>query len=176
MYKFRTMTDEKDASGKLLPDDIRMTNFGKKLRGTSLDELPELINILKGEMSVVGPRPQLVRDMVFFTEKELKRQTVYPGLTGLAQICGRNNITWNEKFIYDLAYIKNISFSEDMRIIYRTIFKVSTQADIVTYGMATSEDYGDWLLRMKKLRLKCIKKKLIWQKEWLRSSNEYSIH
>lgn len=151
MYKFRTMTDEKDASGKLLPDDIRMTNFGKKLRATSLDELPELINILKGEMSVVGPRPQLVRDMVFFTEKELKRQTVYPGLTGLAQICGRNNITWNEKFIYDLAYIKNISFSEDMRIIYRTIFKVSTQADIVTYGMATSEDYGDWLLRMKKI-------------------------
>lgn len=151
MYKFRTMTDEKDASGKLLPDDIRMTNFGKKLRATSLDELPELINILKGEMSVVGPRPQLVRDMVFFTEKELKRQTVYPGLTGLAQICGRNNITWNEKFIYDLTYIKNISFSEDMRIIYRTIFKVSTQADIVTYGMATSEDYGDWLLRMKKI-------------------------
>lgn len=151
MYKFRTMTDEKDASGNLLSDDIRLTNFGKKLRATSLDELPELINILKGEMSVVGPRPQLVKDMVFFTEKEMKRQSVYPGLTGLAQICGRNNITWKEKFIYDLAYIKNISFTEDIRIIYRTIFKVTTQADIATYGMETSEDYGDWLLRMKKI-------------------------
>lgn len=147
MYKFRTMTDEKDSNSNLLPDNIRLTNFGRKLRATSLDELPELINILKGDMSVVGPRPQLVRDMVFFTEEEVKRQTVYPGLTGLAQICGRNNISWKEKFAYDLAYIKNISFTEDMRIIYRTIFKVSTQADIVTHGMETSEDYGDWLLR-----------------------------
>lgn len=151
MYKFRTMTDERDASGNLLPDDIRLTDFGKKLRATSLDELPELINIFKGEMSVVGPRPQLVRDMVFFTEEEMKRQAIRPGLTGLAQICGRNNITWKEKFAYDLAYIKNISFIEDMRIIYRTIFKVSTQADIATDGMETAEDYGDWLLRVGKI-------------------------
>lgn len=148
MYKFRSMTDERDADGNLLPDDVRLTPFGKKLRASSLDELPELINIIKGDMSVVGPRPQLVRDMVFFTEEEMKRQSVYPGLTGLAQICGRNNITWKEKFDYDLKYIKDISFFEDMRIIYRTIFKVSAQEDVSTDGMETAEDYGDWLLRM----------------------------
>lgn len=147
MYKFRSMTDERDENGKLLPDDVRLTEFGKKLRATSLDELPELINIFKGDMSVVGPRPQLVRDMVFFTEEEMQRQSVYPGLTGLAQICGRNNITWKEKFAFDLQYINNISFLEDMRIIYRTVFKVSAQEDIATDGMETAEDYGDWLLR-----------------------------
>lgn len=147
MYKFRSMTDERDADGNLLPDDVRLTDFGKKLRATSLDELPELVNILKGDMSVVGPRPQLVRDMVFFTEEEMQRQSVYPGLTGLAQICGRNNITWKEKFAFDLQYIKDISFFEDMRIIYRTVFKVSAQEDIATDGMETAEDYGDWLLR-----------------------------
>lgn len=147
MYKFRSMTDERDAEGNLLPDDVRLTAFGKKLRATSVDELPELINIFKGDMSVVGPRPQLVRDMVFFTKEEMTRQSVYPGLTGLAQICGRNNITWKEKFAYDLQYIKNISFLEDMRIIYRTVFKVSAQEDIATDGMETAEDYGDWLLR-----------------------------
>lgn len=148
MYKFRTMTDGRDENGNLLTDDVRLTAFGKKLRATSLDELPELINIFKGDMSVVGPRPQLVRDMVFFTEEEMKRQSVYPGLTGLAQICGRNNITWKEKFTYDLHYIQNITFLEDMRIIFRTIFKVSTQEDIATEGMETAEDYGDWLKRV----------------------------
>lgn len=147
MYKFRSMTDERDAEGNLLPDDVRLTEFGKKLRATSADELPELINIFKGDMSVVGPRPQLVRDMVFFTEEEMQRQSVYPGLTGLAQICGRNNITWKEKFAFDLQYIKDISFLEDMRIIFRTVFKVSAQEDIATDGMETAEDYGDWLLR-----------------------------
>lgn len=147
MYKFRSMTDERDENGELLPDNVRLTEFGKKLRATSMDELPELINIFKGDMSVVGPRPQLVRDMVFFTEEEMKRQSVYPGLTGLAQICGRNNITWKEKFAYDLEYIKDINFLEDMRVIYRTVFKVSAQEDIATYGMETAEDYGDWLLR-----------------------------
>ena len=147
MYKFRSMTDERDAEGNLLPDDVRLTEFGKKLRATSADELPELINIFKGDMSVVGPRPQLVRDMVFFTEEEMQRQNVYPGLTGLAQICGRNNITWKEKFAFDLQYIKDISFIEDMRIIFRTVFKVSAQEDIATDGMETAEDDGDWLLR-----------------------------
>ena len=147
MYKFRSMTNEKDENGKLLPDEMRLTDFGKWLRATSLDELPELINIIKGEMSVVGPRPQLVRDMVFFNEEQMKRQTVYPGLTGLAQICGRNNVTWEEKFKYDLEYIKNISFIEDMRIIYRTFFKVANQDDISTDGMETAEDLGDYLLR-----------------------------
>lgn len=151
MYKFRSMTDERNENGELLPDDVRLTEFGKKLRATSMDELPELINIFKGDMSVVGPRPQLVRDMVFFTDEEMKRQSVYPGLTGLAQICGRNNITWKEKFAYDLEYIKDINFLEDMRIIYRTVFKVSAQADVSTDGMETAEDYGDWLLRTEQI-------------------------
>lgn len=147
MYKFRSMTDERDEDGNLLPDDVRLTSFGKKLRESSLDELPELINIFKGDMSVVGPRPQLVRDMVFFSDKEMQRQSVLPGLTGLAQINGRNNISWEDKFKYDLQYIKDISFFEDMRIIYRTVFKVASQDDINTDGMETAEDYGDWLLR-----------------------------
>ena len=151
MYKFRTMTDVRDKEGNLLPDDLRLTVFGKKLRETSLDELPELINIFKGDMSVVGPRPQLVRDMVFFSDKEMQRQSVYPGLTGLAQISGRNNISWEEKFKYDLQYIDRIFFLEDMRIIYRTIFKVANQDDINTEGMETAEDYGDWLRRKKLL-------------------------
>lgn len=147
MYKFRSMTDERDEDGNLLPDDVRLTPFGKKLRESSLDELPELINIFKGDMSVVGPRPQLVRDMVFFSDEEMQRQSVLPGLTGLAQINGRNNISWEDKFKYDLQYIKNISFLEDMRIIYRTVFKVANQDDINTDGMETAEDYRDWLLR-----------------------------
>ena len=151
MYKFRTMTDARDKEGNLLPDDLRLTAFGKKLRETSLDELPELINIFKGDMSVVGPRPQLVRDMVFFSDQEMQRQSVYPGLTGLAQISGRNNISWEEKFKYDLQYIDRISFLEDMRIIYRTIFKVANQDDINTEGMETAEDYGDYLLRTYKI-------------------------
>lgn len=147
LYKFRSMTDGRDKDGNLLPDEERMTDFGRKLRSSSLDELPELWNILKGDMSIVGPRPQLVRDMVFFTEKEMHRQDVTPGLTGLAQISGRNNIDWKERFAYDLQYIKNINIKEDLRIIWRTIFKVSNQEDIATDGMETSEDYGDWLLR-----------------------------
>ena len=151
LYKFRSMTDEKDKDGNLLPDEDRMTDFGRKLRATSLDELPELWNILKGDMSIVGPRPQLVRDMVFFTEEELHRQDVTPGLTGLAQISGRNNIDWKERFAYDLKYIEKISLQEDLRIIWRTIFKVGNQEDIATDGMETSEDYGDWLLRQEKI-------------------------
>jgi len=147
LYKFRTMTNERDGDGNLLPDEQRMTDFGRKLRATSLDELPELINIIKGDMSVVGPRPQLVRDMVFFTDEEMKRQSVLPGLTGLAQISGRNNIDWKERFHYDFEYIKNIAFSNDLRILWRTIFKVGSQENIATDGMETSEDYGDWLLR-----------------------------
>ena len=147
LYKFRSMTDSRDKDGNLLPDEQRMTDFGRKLRATSLDELPELWNILKGDMSIVGPRPQLVRDMVFFTEEEMHRQDVTPGLTGLAQINGRNNIDWKERFAYDLKYTENINLFEDLRIIWRTIFKVSNQEDIATEGMETSEDYGDWLLR-----------------------------
>lgn len=149
LYKFRSMTDERDAKGNLLPDEQRMTDFGRRLRASSLDELPELWNILKGDMSMVGPRPQLVRDMVFFDEEEMHRQDVMPGLTGLAQINGRNNIDWKERFHYDLQYIKCISLTEDLRIIWRSVFKVVRQEDIATDGMETSEDYGDWLLRKK---------------------------
>ena len=141
------MTDERDAQGNLLPDEKRMTDFGRRLRASSFDEWPELFNILKGEMSIVGPRPQLVRDMVFFTEEEMHRQDVTPGLTGLAQISGRNAIDWKEKFRYDLQYIQNISFLTDLRIIYRTVFKVNAAEDITAAGMETAEDYGDWLLK-----------------------------
>ena len=147
LYKLRSMTDATDEAGNLLPDEARMTEFGRKLRATSLDELPELWNILKGDMSLVGPRPQLVRDMVFFTAGEMHRQDVTPGLTGLAQISGRNNIDWKERFRYDLQYIEQINLWEDLRILWRTVFKVSQQEDIATDGMETSEDYGDWLLR-----------------------------
>ena len=151
MYKFRSMTDERDEAGELLPDHVRLTDFGRKLRLTSLDELPELINILRGDMSLVGPRPQLVRDMVFFNEAQQQRQSVYPGLTGLAQISGRNNITWEEKFKYDLLYIQRITFYEDFRILYRTIFAVAEQEGISPDDMETGEDYGDYLLRLGKI-------------------------
>lgn len=151
LYKFRSMTDETDEQGNLLPDEQRMTEFGKKLRSTSLDELPEIFNILKGEMSWVGPRPQLVRDMVFFTEEEMKRQSVFPGLTGLAQVSGRNNIDWKERFRYDLQYVEQLSLLEDCKILWKTVFKVTAGADVATDGMETSEDYGDWLLREGKI-------------------------
>ncbi len=147
LYKFRSMTDEKDKDGNFLSDEARMTDLGRKLRATSLDELPELWNILKGDMSLVGPRPQLVRDMVFFTEEEMHRQYVTPGLTGLAQISGRNNIDWKARFAYDLQYAGKITLAEDIRIICLTIFKVAKKEDVSTNGMETSEDYGKWLLR-----------------------------
>ncbi len=147
MYKFRSMTDEKDSDGKLLPDEVRLTAFGKKLRSTSLDELPELVNILKGDMSIVGPRPQLVKDMVFMTLEQRKRHKVRQGLTGLAQINGRNSISWEEKLEYDLEYVENITFLRDLKIIIRTIFKVLKKDGITTYGMETAEDYGEYLLR-----------------------------
>lgn len=148
LYKFRTMTDERDANGNLLPDEKRMTPFGARLRETSLDELPELFNIIRGDMSLVGPRPQLVRDMVFMTPVQRMRHSVLPGLTGLAQINGRNNISWEDKLRWDLQYIKHISFRTDIAILLRTVFKVIKKDDIVTDGMETSEDLGDYLLRM----------------------------
>ena len=146
LIKFRTMTCEKDKDGNLLPDDKRLTKYGKFLRSTSLDELPELLNILIGDMSVIGPRPQLVRDMVFMTKRQRMRHRVRPGLSGLAQISGRNAINWENKLEYDTEYIQNITFLGDWKIIFLTIKKVFERADISTEGMETAEDLGDYLL------------------------------
>lgn len=147
LYKFRTMTNAKDENGNFLADEKRLTKFGKMLRSTSLDELPELINILKGDMSIVGPRPQLVKDMWFMTDEQRKRHDVRQGLTGLAQVNGRNNISWEEKINYDLEYINNITFLGDVKILIKTVEKVFKRSDIVTEGMDTSEDLCDYLLR-----------------------------
>lgn len=154
LYKFRSMTDERDKDGKLMSDKVRLTNFGKLLRKTSLDELPELINILKGDMSIIGPRPLLIRDMVFMTEQQRERHNVKPGLSGWAQINGRNSILWEEKLKYDLDYLECISFIFDVKILLLTITKVIKPEDI-TYGdMVTSEDFGDYLLRTGKIQKK----------------------
>lgn len=131
LYKFRTMTDAKDKNGNLLPDEVRLTKFGKMLRSTSLDELPELLNILRGDMAVVGPRPLLVEYLPYYTKEEKHRHDVRPGLTGLAQINGRNTLTWEEKFSYDIKYVKNISFVNDMKIILKTVEKVFKRSDIL---------------------------------------------
>lgn len=130
LYKFRTMTDKRDIDGNLLPDEYRLTKFGKFLRSTSLDELPELINIIKGDMAIVGPRPLLVEYLPYYTEEEKHRYDVRPGLTGLAQVNGRNEISWEEKLKYDTEYIKEISFYSDLKIIFKTIKKTIKRKDI----------------------------------------------
>lgn len=147
MIKYRTMTNAKDADGKLLPDDQRLTGFGKLMRKLSIDELPEIFNIFLGQMSVVGPRPQLVRDLVFFDQNAIKRQSIKPGLTGWAQVNGRNNITWEQKFALDLEYLQKQSLWLDIKILFMTVFKVFARRDINTEGMETAEDLGDYLLR-----------------------------
>ena len=147
LIKFRTMSNEKDKDGNLLPDNVRLNSYGKFLRSTSLDELPSLINILNGDLSIVGPRPQLVRDMVFMNPVQRERHSVRPGLTGLAQVNGRNNITWEQKFEYDLIYIKDISFINDIKIILQTIGKVLKRSDVVREGTVSDMDFGDWLLQ-----------------------------
>ncbi|WP_207652707.1 sugar transferase [Desulfosporosinus sp. FKA] len=147
LYKFRSMTDEKDDNGNLMADEVRLTKFGKILRSTSLDELPELFNILKGDMSVIGPRPLLIKDLVFFNEDQMKRQSVLPGLSGLAQVNGRNCVLWEDKFKYDLMYIQKITFLGDWKLIFQTIIKVFRKEGIHSEGMATAEDFGDYLLR-----------------------------
>ncbi len=161
MYKFRTMTDERGENGELLPDEVRLTKFGKWLRSTSLDELPEAFNILNGTMSVIGPRPQLVRDMVFMTPEQRMRHTAKPGLSGLAQVNGRNAITWEDKLNWDLEYIKKINFVQDVNIIINTVKKAFIkQEGIVQENMATAEDFGDYLLRTEKVDLDEYKKKM----------------
>lgn len=148
LIKFRTMTCEKDENGELLPDEQRLTRYGKILRSTSLDELPELFNILRGDMAVIGPRPQLVRDMVFMTLEQRKRHTVRPGLSGLAQVNGRNAIKWENKLALDLEYIRYITFWGDIKIILQTFIKVLKRDDISEEDMETAEDLGDYLLRI----------------------------
>lgn len=124
LYKFRSMSDARDEDGNLLPDDIRLTKFGRLLRSSSLDELPELINILKGDMTIVGPRPLLVSYLPYYSEHENVRHLVRPGLTGYAQVHGRNSVTWEEKFEMDVHYVQNISFLGDVKIVFDTIFTV----------------------------------------------------
>ena len=170
LIKFRTMTNEYDENGDLLPDDQRMTKFGKMLRDTSLDELPELLNIIVGHMSVVGPRPQLVRDMVFFSEDAMRRQSVRGGLTGLAQTSGRNNLLWEERFDYDLEYVDNYNFFYDLKLIFRTIKKVVKSEDVSTEGMQTSEDYADYLLRIGAIEYVFYAEKHIEAKEILKNN------
>ena len=147
LIKFRTMSNKKDENGNLLPDEARLNSYGRSLRSTSLDELPELVNIIFGSAGVVGPRPFLVRDCVFLTDEQRRRHTVRPGLTGLAQVNGRNNITWEQKFEYDLQYIdKGITFKDDLVIILKTIAKVIKRSDVVREGTVPDMDYGDWLM------------------------------
>ncbi|MBO4572317.1 MAG: sugar transferase [Clostridia bacterium] len=146
LIKFRTMSNAKDENGNLLPDEVRLNKYGKFLRSTSLDEIPELLNIFVGDLSIVGPRPQLVRDMVFMTDEQRRRHDVRQGLTGLAQCSGRNNMTWEQKFAYDLEYVSNITLFGDIKILFKTVFKVLKRDGINEDGLATAEDYGDYLL------------------------------
>ena len=151
MFKFRSMTDGRDEKGELLPDEMRLPAFGKILRSTSLDELPEVFCILRGTMSLVGPRPQLVRDMVFMTDEQRMRHTAKPGLTGLAQVKGRNAITWEEKLDWDLKYIEKVSFLGDLNILFQTIMAVFKRSGITDGENATALDYGDTLLEAGKV-------------------------
>lgn len=141
ILKFRTMTDAKDENGNLLPDEIRLTRFGQFLRSTSIDELPELLNILNGDMSIVGPRPLLVQYLERYNEEQKHRHDVKPGLTGLAQVNGRNCITWEEKFHYDLEYVKNITFYGDCKIIFQTVMKVFGREGISSTTSVTMEEF-----------------------------------
>ena len=141
MYKFRTMTDAKDADGNLLPDEVRLTKFGKLLRSTSLDELPELFNILKGDMAIVGPRPLLVQYLPRYNERQHRRHDVRPGFTGLAQVNGRNSISWQEKFEWDVKYVENVSFLMDLRIIVKTVKVVLKRDGISSETSATMEEF-----------------------------------
>ena len=152
LIKFRTMSNKTDENSKLLPDEVRLNGYGRFLRTTSLDELPELMNILIGDMSIVGPRPQLVRDMTFMTPQQRRRHDVRPGLTGLAQVSGRNNITWEQKFQYDLQYIDSgITLWNDVKIILQTVGKVLKRSDTVREGTASDLDFGDWLMQEGKI-------------------------
>ena len=172
MYKFRSMTDERDENGELLPDDVRLTKFGKWLRNTSLDELPEAFNILNGTMSVIGPRPQLVRDMVFMTDEQRIRHTAKPGLSGLAQVNGRNAISWEDKIDWDLKYIEKVGLKEDLKIIFETVKKAFIKQEGITQDdMATAEDFGDYLYRVGKVDKENYDKKQVEARNILKNSH-----
>ena len=141
LYKFRSMTDAKDENGELLPDEVRLTHFGKILRSTSLDELPELFNILKGDMSLIGPRPLLVRYLPYYTKEERHRHDVRPGLTGLAQVNGRNALGWEERFAYDLEYVENLSLGMDLRVLGMTVGKVLKRSGTLSGAEQTVADF-----------------------------------
>ena len=144
LYKFRSMSDKKDKNGNLLPDSERLTKFGKILRATSLDELPELFNILKGDMSLIGPRPLAVSYLPYYNDKEKHRHDVRPGLTGLAQINGRNALNWEERFAYDIEYVNNITFINDVKIFFKTFYKVIKKENVVTRGTGKTIDFDEY--------------------------------
>ena len=172
MYKFRSMSDERDENGNLLPDDVRLGKFGKALRATSLDELPEAFNILKGDMSIIGPRPQLVRDMVFMTDEQRMRHTAKPGLSGLAQTRGRNALSWDGKLATDLEYIDNITFLGDIKIIIDTVkqvfFKEKGIEDGTLDEVDITDDFGDYLLKAGRVSKEEYKQKMNEAKALLR--------
>ena len=147
LYKFRSMTDARDSNNCLLPDEVRLTSFGKKLRATSLDELPEFFNILKGDMSFIGPRPLLVRYLPYYTREEIHRHDVRPGLTGLAQVNGRNAIGWEARFGYDLEYVRRCSFMEDIKITFMTIGKVFSRSGVLSGDAQTTIDFDEYRRR-----------------------------
>ena len=141
LYMFRTMTNQRDEDGKLLPDDQRLTSFGKKLRSTSLDELPELFNVLKGDMALIGPRPLLVKYLPLYNDEQARRHEVRPGLTGYAQVNGRNTITWEDRFKLDVEYVDNVTFLNDWKIIFKTIKTVFKREGISEKGSATMDEF-----------------------------------
>lgn len=172
LYKFRTMTDERNENGELMPDEVRLTKFGKWLRSTSMDELPEALNILKGDMSVVGPRPQLVRDMTFMSDEQRKRHCVRPGLSGLAQTRGRNALSWDAKLATDLEYIENITFLGDLKIIVDTVKQVFLKKKGIEGGTVNeidiTDDFGDYLLKAGRVSKEEYNKKMNEAKELLK--------
>lgn len=174
LIKLRTMTNEKDKDGNLLPDDVRLVPYGKWLRSTSLDELFELVNILKGDMAIIGPRPQLVRDMVFMSPEQRRRHTVRPGLSGLAQVRGRNAISWEGKLSTDLEYIQKITFLGDLKIILATVKSVLKREGVTMEGMETAMDYGDVLLAEGKVTKEEYDRKQAEAKELLRKATHRS--